>query len=187
MTSTGYLDGQILLAMPGMDDPRFDRSVILLCSHDESGAMGLIINRAFKTLDFPQLLEQLEIEIDNPAADVSIHSGGPVEPGRGFVLHSADYAQDSTMVISEHLALTATVDILSDIAEGKGPDCALVCLGYAGWGAGQLDDELQANVWLTAPGEDEIIFHTEMDQKWPRTMAMLGIDASMLSAQAGHA
>lgn len=187
MTSTGYLDGQLLLAMPVMDDPRFERSVILMCTHDESGAMGLIINRAFTSLDFPELLEQLEIETESPSSEVSVHSGGPVEPGRGFVLHSADYAQESTMVINEHLALTATVDILSDIAEGKGPAKALVCLGYAGWGAGQLEDEIHANVWLTAPGEDEIIFHTELDQKWPRTMAMLGIDATMLSAEAGHA
>lgn len=187
MTSQNYLEGKILLAMPGMGDKRFNRSAIYVCSHDESGAMGIVLNQPFKSLSFEELLEQLDLDYPLSCPDIPIHSGGPVEPGRGFVLHSADYIQESTLVISEHVALSATVDILTAIADEKGPENFIVALGYAGWGAGQLDQEIQQNAWLTAEGEDEIIFHTDLDQKWARSMAMMGIDASMLSAQAGHA
>lgn len=187
MTIHNTFEGQLLLAMPGMADSRFDRSVIYLCSHDESGAMGLVINHEFRSLDFEQLLEQLDIEADDTPPDVIVHGGGPVEPGRGFVLHTADYVQESTLIVSETIALTATVDILSAIAAGRGPKDHVIALGYAGWGAGQLEQEIQNNAWLTAEGDEEIVFHTELEQKWPRAMAMLGIDASMLSAEAGHA
>ncbi|NVJ69981.1 MAG: YqgE/AlgH family protein, partial [Alphaproteobacteria bacterium] len=156
MTSSTYLDSKLLLAMPNMNDPRFDRSVIYVCSHDESGAMGLVINQPFKSLTFPDLLEQLEIETTDPVPQLSIHTGGPVEPGRGFVLHSADYVQESTLVVSETLALTATVDILTALAQGKGPINHLLALGYAGWGSGQLEQEIQENAWLTAEADDEI-------------------------------
>lgn len=187
MTSSKFLDGKLLLAMPNMTDPRFDRSVIYLCSHDESGAMGLVINQSFDSLSFPGLLEQLEIDSNNDVDDVLVHNGGPVEPGRGFVLHSADYVQDSTLIVSEKLALTATVDILTAIAHGRGPLHTLVALGYAGWGGGQLENEIHANAWLTAEADDEIIFNTDLEQKWPRAMAMLGVNISMLSMEAGHA
>lgn len=187
MTSSTYLDSKLLLAMPNMNDPRFDRSVIYVCSHDESGAMGLVINQPFKSLTFPDLLEQLEIETTDPVPQLSIHTGGPVEPGRGFVLHSADYVQESTLVVSETLALTATVDILTALAQGKGPINHLLALGYAGWGSGQLEQEIQENAWLTAEADDEIIFNTELEQKWPRAMAKLGVNVSMLSSDAGHA
>ncbi|MCJ9427632.1 YqgE/AlgH family protein [Kordiimonas marina] len=187
MTSSTYLDNKLLLAMPGMLDPRFDRSVIYVCSHDSEGAMGLIINQPFDGLSFPDLLEQLEIDVKGQAPDITIHHGGPVEPGRGFVLHSADYVQESTLVVSERLALTATVDVLRAIAEGTGPKHHLLALGYAGWGAGQLEQEIQSNSWLTAEADDEIIFNTELEQKWPRAMAMLGVNVSMLSAETGHA
>lgn len=187
MTSSTFLDSKFLLAMPSLTDPRFDRSVVYVCSHDESGAMGLVINQGFENLNFEGLLTQLDIDFDDEAPDVPVHIGGPVEPGRGFVLHSADFVQDSTMVVSETLALTATVDILRAMAHGRGPIHSLLALGYAGWGAGQLEEEIQANSWLTADADDEIIFHTELEQKWPRAMAMLGVDVSMLSADAGHA
>lgn len=187
VTSSTFLDGKLLLAMPSLTDPRFDRSVIYLCSHDASGAMGLVINQSFDNLDFEGLLDQLDIECDESVPDIPIHIGGPVEPGRGFVLHSADFVQDSTMVVSETLALTATVDILRAMAHGRGPIHSLLALGYAGWGPGQLEQEIQSNSWLTADADDEIIFHTELEQKWPRAMAMLGVDVSMLSAEAGHA
>lgn len=187
MTSSKFLDGKLLLAMPSMTDPRFDRSVIYLCSHDTSGAMGLIINQDFENLTFPGLLDQLEIETDEDIEDVTVHNGGPVEPGRGFVLHSADYVQDSTLIVSEKLALTATVDILTAIAKGRGPIHTLLALGYTGWGGGQLEQEIHANSWLTAEADDEIIFNTELEQKWPRAMAMLGVNVSMLSMEAGHA
>lgn len=149
--------------------------------------MGLIINQELSGLTFEHLLEQLQIDVDGPVADIPIHAGGPVETGRGFVLHSADYAQDSTLVVSQTVALTATVDILRNIAEAGGPKNHLFALGYAGWGAGQLEAEIAANGWLNAKADDEILFHTEVDNKWPRAMAMLGIDISMLSMEAGHA
>ena len=181
------LDGKLLLAMPGMLDPRFDRAVIYICSHDESGAMGLVINDGFDGIDFKTLLEQLDIDAEDSSVDEPIHVGGPVEPGRGFVLHSADYMQDSTMIVSQTLALTATVDILRAIAAGDGPRRHLIALGYAGWGAGQLERELTENSWLTTDAEEEIIFYTEDEHKWPRALAMMGIDISMLSSDAGHA
>jgi putative transcriptional regulator len=187
VTSSKFLDGKLLLAMPNMTDPRFERSVIYLCSHDESGAMGLIINQAFDNINFAGLLDQLDIDAPDNTPDVTVHNGGPVEPGRGFVLHSADYVQDSTLIVSEKLALTATVDVLSAIAQNSGPLHALLALGYAGWGAGQLEQEIQSNSWLTSEAEDEIIFNTDLEQKWARAMAMLGVNVSMLSSDAGHA
>ncbi|WP_308911913.1 YqgE/AlgH family protein [Pseudokordiimonas caeni] len=187
MTASLSLSGQLLLAMPGMTDPRFDRSVIYICTHDSAGAMGLIINQPIDFLTFEGLLDQLEITAAPEVPEVPIHCGGPVEPGRGFVLHSADFVQDSTLIVSETLALTATVDVLKAIAGGTGPRNHLLALGYAGWGAGQLESEITQNAWLTAEADEEIIFHTDVDQKWPRTMAMLGIDISMLSSLAGHA
>lgn len=187
MTSSTFLDGKLLLAMPSMTDPRFERAVIYLCSHDESGAMGLVINQAFSNLSFESLLDQLDIDVPDDVPDVPVHSGGPVEPGRGFVLHSADFVQETTLVVSETLALSATVDILQALAAGKGPRYHLLALGYAGWSAGQLEQEIQANAWLTAEADDEVIFNTELEQKWPRAMAMLGVNVSMLSSDAGHA
>lgn len=182
----GYLTGQLLLAMPGMDDPRFDRTVIYLCAHSEEGAMGLVINRPCTAIGFPELLEQLDIDVDD-APDLPINSGGPVETGRGFVLHSSDYVQDSTLVVSDAVALTATIDVLTAIAENDGPRSSLIALGYAGWGPGQLDDEIQRNGWLTAEADEELLFHTDLGFKWPRAMAKLGVDVSKLSSEAGHA
>lgn len=173
--------------MPGMGDPRFERSVIYLCSHSEDGAMGLVINEAVDNLSFDQLLDQLDIDVDGAIEDIAIHAGGPVETGRGFVLHSADFVQESTLIVSETIALTATVDILRAMAEGGGPRHQLLALGYAGWATGQLEAEIQANAWLNAPADDEVIFNTLIEDKWPRAMAMLGIDISMLSSEAGHA
>tara|TARA_B100001939_G_scaffold347659_1_gene370007 strand:- start:9062 stop:9763 length:702 start_codon:yes stop_codon:yes gene_type:complete len=199
VTREGYLEGQLLIAMPGMTDPRFAHSVIYICSHNEDGAMGLAINRPTQHIDFPSLLDQLDIdpyqggnftettEIPPEIPLPQLHAGGPVEVGRGFVLHSADYVQDSTLVISETIALTATVDILKAIARGRGPRHYLVILGYSGWGAGQLEYELQRNSWLTTEADEELVFCTEPDMKWPRAMAKLGVDVTMLSSEAGHA
>ena len=187
MSTTGYLTGKLLLAMPGMGDPRFDRAVIYMCTHNEKGAMGLIINKEVSDLNFEGLLEQLDIDAGDYVDNLTLHAGGPVETGRGFVLHSADYVQDSTLIISETIALTATVDILKKLANGQGPENHLLALGYAGWGAKQLDQELISNGWLSVDADDEIIFNTEMNDKWPRAMSMLGVDVSMLSADAGHA
>lgn len=149
--------------------------------------MGLVVNRGVAHLDFEQLLEQLGIETEGPVTEVPVHAGGPVETGRGFVLHSADYVQDSTLVVSETIALTATVDILKAMAEGGGPRHFLLALGYAGWSPGQLESEIRANAWLTSEADEEILFNTAIDDKWPRAMAMLGVDIRMLSGEAGHA
>ncbi|MFQ5347953.1 MAG: YqgE/AlgH family protein [Rhodothalassiaceae bacterium] len=182
-----FLEGHLLLAMPGMPDSRFERAVIYICSYTEDGVMGLVINRLLGGLTFRELLEQLDIEVEEPISDLPIHAGGPVETGRGFVLHSTDYIQDSTLVVSETVALTATVDILKAIAEGRGPRHRILALGYAGWGAGQLEREIHANGWLTCPVDEELIFGTEPENMWPRAMAMMGVDVSMLSSLSGHA
>jgi len=187
VTKSGYLEGKLLLAMPGMGDPRFERAVIFVCTHNADGAMGLIVNKAIENLTFEQLLDQLDIDITAPISDVPIHAGGPVETGRGFVLHSADYVQNSTLITSETMALTATVDVLKAVATGRGPERHLLALGYAGWGAGQLEEEMQQNGWLLADADDEVIFHTNLEDKWPRAMSMIGVDISMLSTESGHA
>lgn len=187
VTADSYLEGQLLLAMPNMEDPRFDRSVIYICSHSKDGAMGLVVNEIMPELSFAELLNQLDIDVSGEVADTTVFRGGPVESGRGFVLHSADFVQETTMIVSETLALTATVDILKAIAEGSGPQHSLLALGYAGWGAGQIEEEIKNNSWMTVRGEDEVIFYTEPEDKWARAMAMLGIDLSMLSNEAGHA
>ncbi len=195
MMKMTYLEGQLLLAMPGLTDPRFDRSVIYICSHGEEGAMGLMINAPADNIDFPGLLDQLEVSYnpdlllrnDIPGKEVILHTGGPVEIGRGFILHSADYVQESTLIVSETVALTATMDILSAIAEGKGPVNFLVALGYTGWGKGQLEDEINRNSWLSIEADEELLFRTDLELIWPRAMAKLGVDITMLSTMAGNA
>ncbi len=183
----GYFEGQMLIAMPQMSDSRFSRSVIYLCAHSADGAMGLVVNKLVDNVTFPDLLEQLNIQTGPVDDEIHVHFGGPVETGRGFVLHSSDYVQDATLVIDETVALTATVDILKAIAEGSGPQSSLLALGYAGWGAGQLDEEIQANGWLSVSPDPSLIFGTNLDGKWEKAMAKMGIDFSQLSGDAGHA
>ena len=183
----GYLTGQLLIAMPNMRDPRFARSVIYVCAHNADGAMGLVVNRLVGSVTFPDLLEQLNIEGGTACEEIRVHFGGPVESGRGFVLHSGDYSHDSTLQVDEKMALTATVDILTDIAQGRGPRCSLLALGYAGWGPGQLDSEFQANGWLSVAADETLIFDDDLDSKWERAIGKLGIDVSSLSGEAGHA
>ena len=187
LETSGYLTGHILIAMPQMQDPRFVHSVVYLCAHSSEGAMGLVLNRLFDSITFPDLLEQLSIEPTNPIDQIRVHFGGPVDASRGFVLHTTDYLQETTMVVDDHVALTATVDVLRAMAEGRGPRNALLALGYAGWGAGQLDDELLANSWLTVPADNDLLFGTELESKWERALGKLGIRASLLSGEAGHA
>jgi putative transcriptional regulator len=182
-----YMSGHLLVAMPSMQDPRFARTVIYLCAHSAEGAMGLVVNQALDSLSFPDLLDQLDIETTSMDDETPIHFGGPVESGRGFVLHSADYVQKTTLVVDGDIALTATVDILKAIAEGSGPSRSLLALGYAGWGPGQLDSEIKANGWLQVTPDDDLVFGPELDSKWERAIAKLGIDPSMLSGQAGTA
>jgi len=188
----GYLDGQLLVAMPVMSDPRFARSVIYMCAHSEEGAMGLIINQRASHISFPDLLERLDIiPADGEGGGVdrmSIHVGGPVETGRGFVLHSADYFVDeSTLPIEDGVCLTATIDILKAIASGHGPNRALLALGYAGWSPGQLESEIQANGWLNCPADPDLIFGSDLENKYARALAKIGIDPSHLVSDAGHA
>ena len=181
------LTGNLLLAMPQMKDDRFMRSVVYVCAHTSDGAMGLVINKIVESVNFPELLDQLNIDSESANPEILVHFGGPVETGRGFVLHSADYAQDATLVINEHFALTATVDILKSIANGEGPKKSILALGYAGWEPGQLDKEIQANGWLSLPADADLVFDVRPNTKWEKAMGKIGIDFNMLSGQAGHA
>ena len=190
-----FLDGQLLVAMPGMSDSRFARSVIYLCAHSEDGAMGIVLNRPARKVNFSELLVQLDvipsdeaIRLPAQAETMQVLKGGPVETGRGFVLHSNDYfIENSTLSIDGGISLTATVDILRAIAKGAGPDHALLALGYAGWSAGQLETEIQHNGWLNCPADRSLIFDTGLSSKYERALRTLGIDPAQLSSQAGHA
>jgi putative transcriptional regulator len=183
-----FLDGKLLVAMPGMGDIRFERAVIFICAHSSDGAMGLIINKPAPDLRFADLLEQLDIDADAGQSAIRVHFGGPVEHGRGFVLHSADYrAGDATMEVTGEFGMTATIDILRDIAVGRGPERSLLALGYAGWGPGQLEFEIQANGWLTCEASADLVFGNRDGGKWEAALASLGIDPRMLSAEGGRA
>ena len=182
-----YLPGQLLIAMPSMTDPRFEKSVIYMCAHNSDGAMGLVINRAIDSLTFPELLEQLEIDPGSGGDQIRVLFGGPVEQARGFVLHSPDYLQDASLVVDDNVVLTATIDILRAIADGTGPNNCLLALGYAGWGAGQLDSEIKSNGWLSVDADEDLVFGCDLDEKWERAMTKIGIDPRMLSDSAGHA
>lgn len=183
-----YLTGKMLLAMPSMMDPRFFRSVIYLCAHSEDGAMGIIINHPLEGVEFKELMEQLELPTPDVTLEEPVHFGGPVETGRGFVLHSTDYLRDGSLPINEDLALTGTTDILKDIADGNGPKKHIFVLGYAGWGPGQLETEIQENTWLNMDADAEIIFSGgNTSNKWEKALQRLGINPAMLSDQAGHA
>jgi len=183
----GYLPGHLLVAMPQMADPRFARSVVFLCAHNAEGAMGLVVNKVVGSVKFNDLLRQLDIAATKVGDAIEVHFGGPVESGRGFVLHTPDYETEGTMRVDDRFALTATLDILRSIAAGKGPSKALLALGYAGWSPGQLDGEIQANGWLNVPADHELVFGRDNDHKWSQAAAKVGIDLSLLSSAAGHA
>jgi len=191
----GYLDGQMLIAMPSMRDERFTRSVIYVCAHSSEGAMGIIVNQPAANINFPDLLVQLEvipasdlIQLPRRAGAIKVLRGGPVETGRGFVLHSADFfIENSTLPIDEGICLTATLDILKAIARGDGPASALLALGYAGWAAGQLENEIQENGWLHCAADPELIFGMDTDSKYEKALKKIGIDLGMLSSESGHA
>jgi putative transcriptional regulator len=190
-----YLDGQCLIAMPGMRDDRFKRAVVYICAHSDDGAMGLIVNRSAPDIQFSDLLVQLNI-VDSENAirfrpespTVRVLRGGPVETGRGFVLHSADYFMDSaTLPIDKGICLTHTIDVLKAIAQGSGPDTAILALGYAGWSAGQLEDEIKANGWLHCDADHALLFDDAYDTKYDRALSKLGISPAMFSGAAGRA
>lgn len=184
-----FLEGKLLIALPGMTDSRFDQSVIFMCAHSlDTGAMGLCINRPIEGLDFRDLMEKLEIETGPQTPDFPILYGGPVDTGRGFVLHSSDYeSEESTLPITEEVSLTATLDILRAMAHGRGPKRSLFALGYAGWDEGQIEAEIQANSWIHCDPDPELLFALPPEHKWAAALAKLGIDISGLSAHAGRA
>jgi putative transcriptional regulator len=181
-----FLSGQLLLSMPGIGDPRFERVVIAMCLHDEAGALGLVCNRATEDFSVADLMRQLDIDPGVTPAR-AVLAGGPVEPTRGFVLHSPDYAAQDTIQVGMAWGLTSTLDVLKDIAAGKGPQRWLAALGYSGWGAGQLDAEMTRHGWLAAPGDGGIVFDTPLESRWPAAFAGLGVNIGQLSAEAGRA
>jgi putative transcriptional regulator len=191
----GYLDGQMLIAMPSMRDERFARTLIYICAHSSEGAMGIVVNQPAANINFADLLVQLEviqdtdlIQLPRRAGAVQVLRGGPVEPGRGFVLHSSDFfIENSTLPIDDGICLTATLDVLKAIAKGDGPNSALLALGYAGWAPGQLETEIQENGWLHCSADPDLIFGGDLVHKYERALKKLGIHAGMLSSEAGHA
>ena len=190
-----FLDGQLLMAMPSMTDKRFQRSVIYLCAHSSEGAMGLIINQQASNIKLPGLLRQLGIVTKATSRLIApeiqakaVHVGGPVETGRGFVLHTSDYyAENATLKIDGGVCLTATIDILKAMTEGRGPQQSILALGYAGWAPGQLENEIQANGWLHCAPDLDLVFDTDLDAKYDRALSKLGVDPSFLVSEAGHA
>jgi putative transcriptional regulator len=195
LKKTPYLDGQFLIAMPGMSDDRFQRSLIYVCAHSNDGAMGIVINKPEPEARFAQLLVQLDvinereaIRLPSRAEDIHVLKGGPVESGRGFVLHTPDYQTDgTTLAIADGVCMSVTLDILRAIADGQGPHKALFALGYTGWGAGQLEEEILHNGWLTCEGDPQLVFDMALETKYERALRKLGIDPAMLSSFAGHA
>jgi putative transcriptional regulator len=184
---SGYLTGQFLLAMPHMQDPRFEKAVIFICGHDPNGAMGLVVNKYLGDLTLKGLLEYLNLSKDSIKRDLPIYFGGPNDTGRGFVLHSDDFNHPGTVFLGNHISLTATVDVLQAIAEGNGPKNCLLAMGYVGWGPGQLDAELHSNRWLQVEGDPDILFYSPIEKKWEEAIAKLGVTPSVLSEEFGQA
>lgn len=185
--SEGFLTGQLLIAMPAMGDPRFSQSVIYVCAHTAEGAMGLVLNRPIVKPSFEELLQQLEVAPLPPARRIRLCAGGPVDNARGFVLHTSDWIGEGSLRVNETVALTASLDVLKVIAEGGGPREGILALGYAGWGPGQLDEEIQHNAWLSVSADETLVFDSDHDTKWRRALAKLKIDPLLLSDSAGHA
>lgn len=189
----GYLENNLLIAMPSLNETYFGQSVILLCSHSDEGAMGLILNKV-SDLDFAEFVEKLQQELGVEhslppvhSEPVKVHVGGPVDVGRGFVVHSTDYMNSSSMRVSENIAITATLDIIKAIIARNGPDKALLCLGYAGWSPGQLEEEIADNSWLTCPLDDDAVFHPNIEDIYTKSLSSIGVDLSMLSSLGGRA
>lgn len=186
MESSAYLTGQILLALPGIGDPRFERAVIAMCAHDENGALGIGIGQTVSGLGLHELLQQFDID-PGEAPDAPVHFGGPVEPRRGFVLHSTDWGGQDTVDVAGRWALSGTVDVLRAIAEGNGPSHWLVALGYAGWGERQLDEEMTRHGWLNVPGDIELLYDVDVYQRWEQGFGRVGVDPRLLAPSTGTA
>ncbi len=187
MTTSVNLTNHFLIAMPALNDPNFFHTVTLICDHNEEGAMGLVINRPLD-LNLGEMLQQLELETANtPLTRTPIYQGGPVQPERGFVLHSPAREWEATVKVSDDLALTMSQDIIHAIAEGKGPQHYLIALGYAGWGKDQLEGELAANAWLSGPADKSILFELPVEQRWAASAALIGVELNLISSDIGHA
>jgi putative transcriptional regulator len=187
MSFSTSLTNHLLIAMPGLQDPNFARTVTYICEHTEQGAMGIVINRPLE-VTLGALLDQLDIPAQRPGVGATpVYQGGPVQTDRGFVLHTAGYSYDSTLNITPDISVTTSRDILEAIAGGEGPDQVLVALGYAGWGGGQLEQEMSANAWLNGPASDEIIFRMDPSARWMAAAQLLGVDLNLMSGEAGHA
>ena len=189
MSDDGYLTGRLLIAMPGIDDPRFERAVILMCAHGHDHAMGLTLNRPVEGLTQPDLFKRLGVETNYPMAEAPVLFGGPVDRERGFVVHTDDYnSVNSSLPICEGLAWTATREVLEAIGDRlRKPRNSILALGYAGWGAGQLERELQENVWLTCDPDEDLLFGPNHELKWSQALAKIGVSADRLSVQTGRA
>jgi len=185
----GFLAGSLLIAMPGIGDPRFERALVLLCAHDADHAMGLAVNRPVEGLTVGDLLQRLGVAATSEAPDDLVLMGGPVQRERGFVLHTPDYmSTESTLAVAEGVGMTATRDVLSALGSTRQrPRRSALCLGYAGWGAGQLEREILENVWLTCPADEQLVFDDDYERKWTRALAKLGVEAETLSAHGGRA
>ncbi|MDD9900424.1 MAG: YqgE/AlgH family protein [Alphaproteobacteria bacterium] len=183
----GYLRNHLLVAMPSMEEGHFARSVVYVCAHSEMGAMGIVINQALSDVVFEDLLEQMDLPAGNIVTAPVIHCGGPVDSGRGFVLHSTDFMREDTVRIDDDICMTGTIDILKAIAEGRGPHKSIFALGYAGWGPGQLEAEIQSNSWLSLPVSDDLLFSGDLQGKWHKALKVMGIDLLSLSSEAGSA
>ena len=184
-----FLTGKLLIAMPAMGDPRFARSVIYICAHNADGALGLIINKKMSTPSFLEILDQLEISnaMDAKNKIHDVYFGGPVETERGFILHSLEYNSPHTLVINHEVGMTASIEIIKELAAGTGPTKSLLALGYAGWGAGQLDGEIQENAWLSVDPDPDLIFNENVNIKWDKALEKVGVSAALLSSESGHA
>jgi len=186
MIETTYLSNQFLIAMPGLADPNFHQTVTYICEHDDNGALGIIINRPLR-IKLEQLLEHLQIPLQTDISGVPLYSGGPVQQEQGFVIHTPMGDWDSTLRVTDAIGITTSRDILQAIARQEGPDKSLVALGYAGWGPGQLEQEMAANAWLSGPADPSILFDLDTDRRWSAAAALLGVDLSLLSGDSGHA
>ncbi len=186
-TSEGYLTGKLLVAMPFLENNQFSYSVIFVCGHDSQGAIGLVINKILPDLTFKELLSQLNIDYITSSNDFIVHYGGPIDLSRGFVLHTSDYTIDTTIQVNENFSITSTLEILRALARGNGPEKYIVCLGYTGWSAGQLEQELQDNGWLIVESTEELVFDPYLEAKWRSSLAAIGVDPAVLSLESGHA
>jgi putative transcriptional regulator len=180
-----YLGGKCLIASPNMMDARFEKAVIFICAHSAEGALGFVINKDIPKVDFNLLLEQLELP--KSEKKYPIRFGGPVETGRGFIIHSTDYTKSGTLIINHQFAMTATLEIMKDIAQGNGPEFSAICLGYTGWSAEQLEGEIKGDSWLICPADSELVFGSDFDGKWEYALKKIGVDKVNLSIQAGNA